>query len=815
MGLNVFAFQADFKPHYGHQFRISLNGKDDMFLAKSVKLPDLGFNTETKKNYGTTSLGFPVFVFAERSLELTFTLTEGFTHYDTFISALNFNVAPSYNNMKITVEELDETMVNVVRVHKFTGYLVEVNAPSFQRSGSAGYIEITAKFNIISSSIDNTFLPEKTIDTIVGGALPYSAFSADQNLDLVGTHSESGYEDFKTMLDAAIKNDEEYQNKILAAWQKYDKDNADAKKGLEDKLNDKYKDYGAQVTDAEKKQKDAQEAMNKSNESMKGISEEKQKQITEELNKTLAPTGKTVDNLSVEELTELAKNADGDTKTYLENLIAKKNLDLSNQELEKAKEAKAKQDAKEASILDKNKAANNEAPASGLSGSGYKPGKFTTYNEDGSFTVNGQTYKNMNEYNKDMQAQYQKDLAKWEKENLDENGNKKKNAIAKPNPPALNTDYELRINGLANKYNVSAVILSGVLKSHKIGSSDALSKMSDAEIQSIIAEAEKQQTSFVQTAGADTLQAMDMSWNENFAKGYSQVSRVGDKERDCSSLQYQTGAIAASLRKGENPTTGMDGKAYVAGTTDSLRKNSGGWCQKGADAMNEAYKYTGGTDIKTAKVGDVLVSSGHTVQVVAINDDGSMQVMESAGGGKGVQIETYSASQLKNYKVYYTAKDDIKTNVAPANSTEKILADEPTQPTEAPTAGGTTPQSSSDENGYASLDDISSSSRPRQQQAAPSFGASTTTEPSPTSSSSSGTAAPTASSSKAGGTGSGTVYNGESISKMSAKLMKKKQEGKTVTKEEARQLVDTRMTKESQQKFHAGWANRVYDNAMA
>lgn len=189
MGLNIFGFQTEFKPHYSHQFKVQISNSDATdnnvveYNVKSIKLPQFSINTEIR-NYGNTSLGLPVFSFGDQYLEITFVETENFIVLETFLSKMSWTSSSPISKTYIIVEEYDETMSTLIRKHRYIGRVVEVGNPSWQRSGSAGYIELTVKFLVDSNKIEGA-----TTNTFVGVA---ASNTVKQNNDLTGETLDEG-----------------------------------------------------------------------------------------------------------------------------------------------------------------------------------------------------------------------------------------------------------------------------------------------------------------------------------------------------------------------------------------------------------------------------------------------------------------------------------------------------------------------------------------------------------------------------------------------------------------------------------------------
>lgn len=265
MGLNIFGFQTEFKPHYSHQFKVQISNSDATdnnvveYNVKSIKLPQFSINTE-KRNYGNTSLGLPVFSFGDQYLEITFVETENFIVLETFLSKMSWTSSSPISKTYIIVEEYDETMSTLIRKHRYIGRVVEVGNPSWQRSGSAGYIELNVKFLVDSNKIEGA-----TTNTFVGVA---ASNTVKQNNDLTGETLDEGrdyaaaqseYASFennvRNSIESAMASAQQAENQQRQAAQNQTQE-LDAKRQRQDDANRAIK----AAEEAQKKQQKQQAA---------------------------------------------------------------------------------------------------------------------------------------------------------------------------------------------------------------------------------------------------------------------------------------------------------------------------------------------------------------------------------------------------------------------------------------------------------------------------------------------------------------------------------------------------------------------------
>lgn len=321
MGLNVYGFQSDFKPHLGHQFKVVISGTNSdaqpditSQLVKSIKLPEMGMNVE-KRNYGTTSLGLSVFTFAEQSIDITFTETESFDVLNTFIACLGWTSNQAINHFYIFVEEYDETMLNLIRKYVYTARVCEVGQPSWQRTGSASFIELTVKFLVLSANISDVSTDNKTPFAVVAQAV---SPTMDQQADVIGAATDYG-EDYASTTEELAAAETRYKEDLKKQYaEQKDKENRrvnDAVKQLQEKYqdpNEKVKKAKDDLEKAKKEQEDAKKKLEKTKKMYDTfISDETKKERTESLNNTLKALdasgnplykGKTLDNMSKTEL---------------------------------------------------------------------------------------------------------------------------------------------------------------------------------------------------------------------------------------------------------------------------------------------------------------------------------------------------------------------------------------------------------------------------------------------------------------------------------------------------------------------------------
>lgn len=381
MGLNVYGFQSDFKPHLGHQFKVVISGTNSdaqpditSQLVKSIKLPEMGMNVE-KRNYGTTSLGLSVFTFAEQSIDITFTETESFDVLNTFIACLGWTSNQAINHFYIFVEEYDETMLNLIRKYVYTARVCEVGQPSWQRTGSASFIELTVKFLVLSANISDVSTDNKTPFAVVAQAV---SPTMDQQADVIGAATDYG-EDYASTTEKLAAAEIAYKKDLQKQYaEQKTKENSrvnDAVKQLQEKYQDPNEKVKKTKADLEKAKKEQEEAKKELEDTKKiydtFMSDETKKEKSESLNNTLKALdasgnplykGKTLDNMSSDELKAFLKEySDGDAninndmvskignKAYLESLI----------DLKKAEEKVAKAD--ENAMLAEGRVTNAEA----------------------------------------------------------------------------------------------------------------------------------------------------------------------------------------------------------------------------------------------------------------------------------------------------------------------------------------------------------------------------------------------------------------------------------------------------------------------
>lgn len=176
MGLNIYRFDKEFKPHLGYHYGVSLLGINT--IAKSVKLPNIEIKTDdSKRFYGNTALTFPIYNFSSKQLDITFVLDEDLNLLDELSGNFNFIQPPGKNNIDIDVFEFEDDLVTVKKHFKYQCRLLEFSQPDFSNTGSPGFAEITASFIvdevIIVELNDNTKdLDDSTFTTITKTASP-------------------------------------------------------------------------------------------------------------------------------------------------------------------------------------------------------------------------------------------------------------------------------------------------------------------------------------------------------------------------------------------------------------------------------------------------------------------------------------------------------------------------------------------------------------------------------------------------------------------------------------------------------------------
>ena len=328
------------------------------------------------------------------------------------------------------------------------------------------------------------------------------------------------------------------------------------------------------------------------------------------------------------------------------------------------------------------------AASSSYSFKSYSPNGdgFAQMNEDGSFTTNGKTYKNLDAYVSDANAKYTSDLAAWSRNTI----------VAKPNAPATaaslrraeqqgkagihtwqalktQTEWELNVGKIANDEDMSVSMVASALRLSKIDTKSQWDDLDDAGKRQVIAKARGLQDDFLSNYDESVLAGLDMGWQSSFGKIYSQPTRASGHARDCSTTSYEIASFVNDASDGTFDSLGIGGATILAGdtlkspgSTANLRSNNGPTAHhtpnidkihKQLSGIATFNSTAAGQNIYNITAGSIVVNKTHTMTAIAVEGD-KVVVYETAGAGRGFITNVYTKSQLSalGYKVYYNYK---------------------------------------------------------------------------------------------------------------------------------------------------------------
>ncbi len=311
---------------------------------------------------------------------------------------------------------------------------------------------------------------------------------------------------------------------------------------------------------------------------------------------------------------------------------------------------------------------------------------FAQMNEDGSFTTNGKTYKNLDAYVSDANAQYRSDLAAWSRNT----------SVQKPNAPATaaslrgaeqqgkagvhtwqdlktQTEWELNVGKIANDEDMSVSMVASALRLSKIDTKSQWDNLDDTEKLQVIAKARGLQDDFLLNHDESVLAGLDMGWQASFGKIYSQPTRASGHARDCSTTSYEIASFVNDASDGAFDSLGIGGATILAGdtlkspgSTVNLRSNNGTQAHHTKDIDRIHNQLSGiatfnstaaGQNVYNITAGSIVVNKTHTMTALAVEGD-NVVVYEAAGAGRGFITNVYTKKQLSalGYKVYYNYK---------------------------------------------------------------------------------------------------------------------------------------------------------------